>query len=164
MLSAKEGSCEIVDILLHHQARPNAVDEESGYTALMFAAEAGHLDVVSSLLRANAQVSLKNKGGMTAYYLAYRSKHVDVAKALYQAHNVQTTLPVHPMMPPSGEQTADNTSVEVLNYISILLDRLKQPPLLMDPDYPTAGRKRRRWAGGGRQQTLGGHLLAVGAS
>ena len=27
MLSAKEGSCEIVDILLHHQARPNAVDE-----------------------------------------------------------------------------------------------------------------------------------------
>ena len=35
--------------------------QESGYTALMFAAEAGHLDVVSSLLRANAQVSLKNK-------------------------------------------------------------------------------------------------------
>ena len=35
--------------------------QESGYTALMFAAEAGHLDVVSSLLRANAHVSLKNK-------------------------------------------------------------------------------------------------------
>ena len=82
MLSAKEGSREIVDILLRHQAQPNAVDEvcmvncafilvmdgltlshaqESGYTALMFAAEAGHLDIVSSLLKANAQVFLKNK-------------------------------------------------------------------------------------------------------
>ena len=81
--------------------------QESGYTALMFAAEAGHLDVGSSLLKVNAQVSLKNKviadlymrpqlviqGGMTAYYLANRSKHKDVAKTLYQAHNVQITLP-----------------------------------------------------------------------
>ena len=126
------------------------------------------------------------QGGMTAYYLAYRSKHVDVAKTLYQAHNVQTTLLTHlvstfvlnrhvllhflclifnfKMTPPSGEPAADNTSSEVLNYISILLDRLKKPPLLMDPDYPTAGRKRRRWASEGHQKTFGSHLLAVGAS
>lgn len=65
--------------------------------------------------------------------------------------------------PPSGESTADNTSSEVLNYISILLDRLKKPPLLMDPDYPTPGRKRRRWASEERQKTFGGQLIAVGA-
>ena len=35
--------------------------QASGYNALMFAAEAGQLDTVSSLLRANAQVSLTNK-------------------------------------------------------------------------------------------------------
>ena len=35
--------------------------QASGYTALMFGAEAGHLDVVTSLLGANAQLTLKNK-------------------------------------------------------------------------------------------------------
>ena len=70
------------------------------------------------------------------------------------------------MKPPSGEPTADNTSAAVdvsaclYVYFSILQDRLKKPPLLMDPDYPTPGRKR-RWASEGQQ---GGHLLAVGAS
>ena len=35
--------------------------QKSGYTALMFGAEAGHLVVVKNLIRAEAQTALKNK-------------------------------------------------------------------------------------------------------
>ena len=62
-----------------------SVDEQIGgteKTALMLAAEKGHLTAASALLEEKASISLKTSGGKTALNYALEAKHYDVAVRL----------------------------------------------------------------------------------
>ena len=61
----------------------NAQDED-GWTALMFAACAGHPSSVAALLDAGADASIKNKDGATAHDLAQERGYDDVIRALVE--------------------------------------------------------------------------------
>ena len=61
----------------------NARDED-GWTALMFAACAGHPSSVAALLDSGADASLKNKDGVTAHDLAVERGFDDVIRALVE--------------------------------------------------------------------------------
>ena len=59
----------------------------------------------------------------------------------------------------------DSSSVEIQKYFVILQSRLQRGPLLMDPEFADAERKRKQWAAS-RQQTLytSSSELTVGAA
>ncbi len=63
----------------------NAQTEDTEYTALIFAAENGCLDVVKALIRADAKVDIASKCDNTALIVAAKNGHLDVVKALIQA-------------------------------------------------------------------------------
>jgi ankyrin repeat protein len=56
-----------------------------GFTALHYAAEAGHLDVVVVLLRAKASMTAVTKGGLTPLYLASKAGHEQVVRLLLRS-------------------------------------------------------------------------------
>jgi uncharacterized protein len=58
--------------------------DDSGDTALMAASENDHPKVVQALLDARADVNAKNNDGQTAFDLATRGGHEDVAEFLRQ--------------------------------------------------------------------------------
>ena len=55
---------------------------ENGFTALLVAAEAGHLQVLEFLLSAGANVSHVTADGMPALYIASQNGHLEVVKLL----------------------------------------------------------------------------------
>lgn len=65
-------------MLLEHKI---AVDEATnqGETALHLSAEKGHTEFVKLLLDRNADISVANKGGFSAYELARRGGHKEIA-------------------------------------------------------------------------------------
>jgi ankyrin repeat protein len=74
MLAAHAGHCEVVEILIAHQANLN-VTAKYGLSALMLALVAGHADVARLLAQAGADLSLRGTGApgfadKTAYDLA----------------------------------------------------------------------------------------------
>lgn len=82
--SASIGDLRMTEALLAHGSHPDLQDNQ-GYTPLMWAAVKGHTAVVQSLIeRFNAGVNLQNAAGETALFLAVREEHADVVKFLLQ--------------------------------------------------------------------------------
>ncbi|MFH1114668.1 MAG: ankyrin repeat domain-containing protein [Pseudomonadota bacterium] len=83
MLAAAMGEAKTVEALANGED-VNA-QNNTGKTALMFAASEGRLTVVETLLKAGADPNLKDKEGDTAASLAKKKDHYDVLKILEQA-------------------------------------------------------------------------------
>ena len=76
---------ETVSILLDKGAQPNVVDSDEHFSPLMHAAAEGHMSVVKILLKAGADMTLKDVDGDDAASFARQSGHVEVAKFLDEA-------------------------------------------------------------------------------
>jgi uncharacterized protein len=68
-----------------NRADVNAREQRYGDTALMWAAVAGHIDVVRLLIEAGADVRAVDDEGVTALHLARANGHTEVAAALLAA-------------------------------------------------------------------------------
>lgn len=83
MFASSKGFTAIVKDLLARGADPNAAPTDAqGWTALMVAARAGHVETVQALLRGGADVALRDKTGNTALALAEAQGHSTVARVL----------------------------------------------------------------------------------
>jgi ankyrin repeat protein len=69
-------------LLLDKYADPNITDDEEHFTALMYAASEGQLDVVKLLLSAKADPSLKDVDGDNALVFAKNNGHSEVVVLL----------------------------------------------------------------------------------
>jgi len=99
MAASRACSVEGVRMLVARGADVNSADAFQEETALMWAAEEGHLAVVKTLLEVGANANLKShvttlterraadhpSGGMTALMFAVRDGHEDVVEALIKA-------------------------------------------------------------------------------
>ena len=70
---------ETVKLLLQHKADPNIADNEKHFTALMYAAAEGQLEVVKLLLTNKADPGLKYIDGSMAVTFALNNGHKEVA-------------------------------------------------------------------------------------
>jgi ankyrin repeat protein len=84
ILAARRGDLPALEALLQGaQADVNQVDGKYGSTALMFAGQEGHLEVVKMLLAAGARVNDANANdGTTALMYAAWEGHIDVVELL----------------------------------------------------------------------------------
>jgi hypothetical protein len=71
-----------VKLLLSYKANPNAVQPDSGSTALHFAARGNYPEIVQMLLKAGAKKNLKNNRGETPLAVARRFKATKVIPLL----------------------------------------------------------------------------------
>ncbi len=86
MIAAYKGNGSAVKALLARRAEVN----NTGWTALHYAASAGHLDIVQLLLDAHAYVDAESPNKTTPLMMAARGGHVDVVKWLLQEGAVDT--------------------------------------------------------------------------
>ena len=77
------GSSNILDYLIQKGAKIN-YHNESGYTALMGAAENGQINNVKVLIKYNADTKLKNKEGFTALDFAKQKNNKEIIDILEQ--------------------------------------------------------------------------------
>jgi hypothetical protein len=71
MVASTKGNEDIVEYLCNNERDPDVnAKSKDGYTALMFACEKGNLKIVRELLTSGADPRLKNKKGISAYFLA----------------------------------------------------------------------------------------------
>ncbi len=86
MCSAQNGDAPTVEILLSASQAPNInAQDRIGKTALMYASEKGHIDIVNTFLNREenaADVNIKNNFGLSALMLASRNGCLNVVKAL----------------------------------------------------------------------------------
>ncbi|MCK5171510.1 MAG: ankyrin repeat domain-containing protein [Bacteroidales bacterium] len=73
---------ETVQLLIDNKAEINVYDNVEHFTALMFAASEGQLEVVKVLMANGADASLKDIDGDTAENFAIQNGHMDVAAFL----------------------------------------------------------------------------------
>ena len=73
---------ETISLLLERKADPNVVDYVENFTALMFAAAEGHMDVVKLLMDNGANPDLKDIDGDNAETFARQAGHIEVADFL----------------------------------------------------------------------------------
>jgi ankyrin repeat protein len=81
LVLAERGDASALDALLKRNPDAN-VRDSCQWTALMKAANNGHLEAAKRLLAAGALVDAADKGGYTALLLAAANDHVDVVKLL----------------------------------------------------------------------------------
>ncbi len=86
MLAARNGNPEIVTWLL--EKNPNNIDalNNEDESALSIAARSGNYAIVKTLLKAGADINLKNKKGHRALRIALDSGHPDIAQLIVQFH------------------------------------------------------------------------------
>ena len=73
---------EMVELLLSHGANPNAKEQRSGVTALMYASQGMHPEIVRILLSHDADVNAKAEDGITALIFASGSGNIEIVKML----------------------------------------------------------------------------------
>lgn len=83
MLAAWKNRKEVMRWLLEHGAQPNRTDRE--WTALHYAALAGHAGRVEDLLAAGADVNARSTNGSTVVMMAAREGHAALAERLLEA-------------------------------------------------------------------------------
>ncbi len=76
-----------VQLLINNKAEINAYDNVEHFTALMFAASEGQLEVVKLLMENGADASLKDIDGDNAETFAMQNKHPEVAQYLVNYRN-----------------------------------------------------------------------------
>lgn len=89
--AARCGQVRLVKYLLNHEADTAAKDSRYNRSALMWAAEQGHFQVVDTLIKQNTNVNMPDNHGYTALLIAAKNKRWDVAKLLSQ-HNADVTI------------------------------------------------------------------------
>jgi ankyrin repeat protein len=82
--AARHGQVKLVQYLLNHNADTAARDSRYNRSALMWAAEQGHFEVVDALTETNTDVNMCDMYGYTALLIAAKNKRWDVAKLLSQ--------------------------------------------------------------------------------
>ncbi|KAK6978359.1 ankyrin repeat protein [Biomphalaria glabrata] len=82
ILAVKSGQNELVQLLCMSQIKLNYLVNDK--TALMIAAEKGHVDIVNTLLNAGADYKLKNSKQEDALLIAFKYGQVNCAKLLLQ--------------------------------------------------------------------------------
>ena len=93
--SSAGGYLEMVQFLLedgininaqgNYESAPSLLLPNSyGSSALMHAAQNGHLDIVKVLVEAGANIEVRNWGGETALYFAVKSDHLNIVKFLIE--------------------------------------------------------------------------------
>jgi ankyrin repeat protein len=80
--AAHGGTTAIVAALLERGARPDCVESKYGSSALMRAANNGHLPSVKLLVERKAKLELENHEGLTAFMMAARNGNRDVVAFL----------------------------------------------------------------------------------
>jgi TonB family protein len=79
------GRTEAVRNLLAETAPDLDAADETGWTALMYAVEGGHVEIVEMLLEAGASLDLRNQSRETALHLAARHGRTTSARLLLRA-------------------------------------------------------------------------------
>ena len=84
MLACSEGKGEVATVLVEPTRQAGALDlqDERGYTALMWSAEQGLVPAVQRLTHFSANCALTNQKGMTPLALACAKRHEEAAKIL----------------------------------------------------------------------------------
>jgi ankyrin repeat protein len=82
MYAATGPHAKTVNLLLEAGANPDLADNAEGFTALMYAAAEGQLEVVRALLGHGANATLRDKDGDTARDFAARNGHTEIARRL----------------------------------------------------------------------------------
>jgi len=85
MLAASRGDFATVEQHLAQGDEDVDVQDNFGYTALMYAASAGHERVVEALLAAGSDLQKKNRQGLASLDLALAKGHAEVVRALRQS-------------------------------------------------------------------------------
>jgi ankyrin repeat protein len=80
---------QTVQLLIDNNAEVNVFDNVEHFTALMFAASEGQLEVVKILMANGADASLKDIDGDTAEAFANQNKHTDVADFLHTFKSIK---------------------------------------------------------------------------
>jgi TonB family protein len=83
--SAKVGEAQSVRGLLAEAAPDLDAADGTGWTALLYAVEGGHDEIVEMLLEAGASLNRQNQSGETALHLAARHGRTAAARLLLQA-------------------------------------------------------------------------------
>lgn len=81
MHSCRNGRTKAVQLILRHEVKIN-VDAVSkyGYTALMYACEAGYTEIVRLLINAGANIKTDSEFGNRPFIIACESNHADIVK------------------------------------------------------------------------------------
>ena len=82
---AKEGNVSQLQLLVRDKGMDVNTLDESGQTALHFAADRGHFNCVSSLLQLGANVNASDVDGITVLQSAVIGGYVEIARILLQA-------------------------------------------------------------------------------
>src|SRR5581483_2432582 len=85
MVACHYGYYSMVDKLIKIGVAIDKQDETNGSTALMWAAQQGHADIVELLLNAGADVNKQNNNGDTALIFATDKGHTAIAELLLKA-------------------------------------------------------------------------------
>jgi ankyrin repeat protein len=72
------------------------IQDEDGWTALMYAAVEGHAALVSAIVKAGANKNVKNVDGRTAADLAEQRKYTEVIRALSDPYAGEADLANRP--------------------------------------------------------------------
>lgn len=89
-VAVQEGHVHTVVTLLNHGADVNSffyTFDDNYYTALLLACEKGNEEIAKLLLNRGADVNIENKFGLTAFSLAVRNGHSNIAKILLDLEN-----------------------------------------------------------------------------
>ncbi|XP_042864397.1 kinase D-interacting substrate of 220 kDa-like [Penaeus japonicus] len=81
--AARNNHSDVVKVLLEAGADPNIENWNYGDDALGWAAYNGNPTIVQDLLNAGAEVDHRNKDGNTAFLLAVKHNHLDIARILF---------------------------------------------------------------------------------
>jgi uncharacterized protein len=85
MLCVSQGHTAAVQALIQHSTMDINAQNSSGMSALMVAAENGHLKALSALVDGGADINLQCAGGYSALMLAAQAGHVDALAVLIRA-------------------------------------------------------------------------------
>ncbi len=90
MKAASSGDLTAVQALLQEAATDTNAKDIFGRTALMYAASAGHTNIVLALLEDGADAQTKNINGGTALELAKARSYDDIVQLLLDPHEPRT--------------------------------------------------------------------------
>jgi len=82
VLAAKYGSVKIVNYFINKGININIKDKDEIKTALIYASENGHIEVVKLLIENNAKLDESGKGGINALIGATKNNHLEIVKLL----------------------------------------------------------------------------------